>query len=447
MTAFVALVLDVTHQEGEDNLLYASKTNETNASLHHLRGMLAAAAGACRTVFLDCISSASLHPDVQAAYVDQGDLLFVLLHAPSSQLISIPTREYLEQCAQRSFGLLLSACGPPGPKLVHWKSDDLDLLCKPLFRLFDHELSEGVMSALFPRAIPALRLSLSSLFAFHGYLSEPLPNSCCGRAFFHDGQLVHSELDSNQTYILFQWRAFFGSPDSPEASLASRAIFVDRQPFELLFLRHDRWSLCALYTREASVDVASAQDLLVAIHRHVTVDKASSWTTGAADACHVVGFDLVDHSVLEHTAPSMADAANRRAFAQHVQGMRRRFLHAQDLYDRVHATVIEQPMRPLADENDDSLAAPDMGVLPSRLSIFRPDPVVANAISHQVMRVRMDKAVRWVVGARYAAWELYAWLDPARTTMEAVEALFDELVAFGSLTHNDTCDEAAPKAE
>ncbi|RHY35274.1 hypothetical protein DYB32_000258 [Aphanomyces invadans] len=84
---FTAVFLDVTHREGEDNLLYS--TNASNDAILRLRGMLAASAGACRTLFHECIAQASMTPDVHAAYVDDSDAALPLPHATITGHVSV----------------------------------------------------------------------------------------------------------------------------------------------------------------------------------------------------------------------------------------------------------------------------------------------------------------------------------------------------------------------
>jgi len=131
---FIALILDVEHNEGEDNLLYVSPNDgglEKNFILT-LRGVLAASAGATRTLFQECLSTISFHPDIQAAYVDNGDKLFVLAYEGA---LKEEWSFYLQGCADNTWKFLINAFGPPGQKLHNWRNreDEMNSILSKTF--------------------------------------------------------------------------------------------------------------------------------------------------------------------------------------------------------------------------------------------------------------------------------------------------------------------------
>ncbi|ETV83710.1 hypothetical protein H257_04370 [Aphanomyces astaci] len=441
---FTAVVLDVSHREGEDNLLYATKSHDE--SLLTLRGMLAASAGACRTLFHECIVHASLSPDVHAAYVDDSDVLLVLMHASPSATCLV-TASLMEQFVQRSINIIRAVCGPRGPKLSNWPQPRLDALFESLFRRFDLETTECMMHSLFPQSVPYNQMPLDRLTTLHGLLSV-LPNTCVGRALFWRSELIHTELDGCQTSLVFECLT---SQDRHDVPCTTTVIYLNGNQFKLVIAGSsttsdplDGWSLCALFCvggDDAGTDGLTTHDVAATTALLETITMALPWphpATASKDAVEAVAYDIVGRMVLSSSSVS-SQVSWRRVFFHHVGLMRAEFAHAQTMHDMVHAEVVDQPHHfplppgdPLHDDDGGTGPHDDSSLLSSRWSRFRPPPILSHPLT-QVM-TRVQNGDLWIVGHRYATYELYALVhdtDKSSTAviMELVHEAWDHLVA------------------
>ncbi|KAG9402594.1 hypothetical protein AC1031_007204 [Aphanomyces cochlioides] len=430
---FAFVVLDVMHREGEDNLVHA--TPQLNEELLLLRGMFAAAAGACRTLFLECVEHAMLKMQVHAGYVDQGDLLFVLLCMKEKYHAN-----YLKACAQRTVSVLNSDFGPPGIKLEKWDKTKLNSTCTALFRCFDAERSmvDSVISFLFPRGIPSKHVDIDTMIRLHGPFSSPPPESCVGHVLFWQSYVVHSELDAPQTYLLAQWQIVFGNSEEPSTSMP-QAFHVDSQPHDLLRISIGPWSLYLLFPRHdgasaSAIDAAASasRELLENIQKSIDVDEnkhdyQTQWY-------HVVAFDRVAQAVL-HRCQGIATAVHRR-FVDEIERMRADFDRSDALHRVVRSKVTVQPTKlPFPSEDpllkiDSAVPTMDVALLSSRYSIFRPEAMVCQSQTKQMICDEVDGTMIYIYGQRYAAWELFACVEANEAADALVDALWDELVSY-----------------
>ncbi|KAH9151844.1 hypothetical protein AeRB84_005665 [Aphanomyces euteiches] len=441
---FALVVLDVMHREGEDNLVHA--TPQLNEELLLLRGMFAAAAGACRTLFLECVEHAMLKMHLHAGYVDQGDLLFVLLCMDEKYHAN-----YLKSCAQRTVSVLNSVFGPPGIKLEKWDKTKLNSTCKALFRCFDaglitlamnqlnlrkeRSMVDSVISFLFPRGIPSKHIDIDTMIRLHGHFSSPPPESCLGRVLFWQSYVVHSELDAPQTYLLAQWQIVFGNSEAPSTSM----LHVDSQPHDLVRISIGHWSLYLLFPRHngasaSAIDAATSasRELLENVQKSIDVDENKH--VYQAQWYHVVAFDRVGQAVL-HRCQGIATAVHCR-FVDEIERMRGDFDRSDALHRVVRSKVTVQPTKlPFPSEDpllkiDSSVPTMDVALLSSRYSIFRPEATVCQSQTKQMICDEVDGTMIYIYGQRYAAWEFFACVEANEAAEALVDALWDELVSY-----------------
>ncbi|ETW02246.1 hypothetical protein, variant [Aphanomyces invadans] len=242
-----------------------------------------------------------------------------------------------------------------------------------------------------------------------------------------------------QTSLVFEWFSFVGHGPSYET------IYIDGDRFQLLVVpgaRRDSlsvWSICML--SRCVDDAVTAPDqahsyVLDAIQAALPLPHAT--ITGHVS---VVAYDIVGRSVLS-SVESLSEGPERHLFFQHVARLRGEFAYAQTMHDMLRAKVVDQPhdlVQRVADPlhlNDDHELNTDEGdacLLSSRWSQFRPDPILCHPITQATARVQLNNREFWVIGHRYAAYELFACVDAAAALplaiTELVQIAWDQLVS------------------
>ncbi|EQC33075.1 hypothetical protein SDRG_09594 [Saprolegnia diclina VS20] len=438
----IAVVLDVVHKEGEDNLLYVSTKSGCDALLP-LRGVVAAAAGAARTLFRERIQSCTFAPGVCAAYVDDGDLLFVLLQDGDDGSIS-----WLQACAINCYEFLQSAFGPPGVKCCDWtkQSAAVDDVVTQWIAAVAHERGM-VWRTLFPHSTPARRLPWSTLMEIHGpqYLNvAELPS--CGRPIgvllCYAQQVVLSTFGAATTRLLHQWALFYVRAG---ACHVRHINVLDDAAHEvvgriLTLLCHGAWALLVLdpiTDNPPSTEFDASATTHAFGHQLATEAPLIVLPPPHANAyLHVLRWSKV-HFRFHEQAPMKACALVDAAWTRCVESMRARYAVAEDAHRIATSPFMEHPEAPLADDTAWMLhvAVPsddgedvggsgyDRGLFPPSSSLYRPSPVLSQRISTQArrLRVKTSQDALWVRAFHGADHDVYVCYD-ASTPHHVLEA-------------------------
>ncbi|KDO27405.1 hypothetical protein SPRG_06992 [Saprolegnia parasitica CBS 223.65] len=433
----IAVVLDVEHKEGEDNLLYVSTKSDCHALLS-LRGVVAAAAGAVRTLFRERIQSCTFAPGVGAAYIDDGDLLFVLLQDGGDG-----STMWLQACASDCYEFLQSAFGPPGVKCCDWKTQSaaVDDVVAQWFAAVAHEPSM-VWRALFPMSTPARRPPWRILMEMHGpqYLNIaelPSRGRPIGVLLCYAQQVVLSTFGAATTRLLHQWALFYGNAG---ACHVLHINLLDEVAHEVIgrlltLLRHGAWALLVL---DSIADDPPSSDLdllprLEAAFGHQLASEAPLVVLPPphTDAyLHVLRWSKVHHCFYEQapTKPcALLDDERRAALTRCIEGMQARYAASEMAHRTCTSPFIEHPEAPIADDTTWMLhvAVPrsddgedmggsgyDRGLFPPSNSLYRPSQVLSQRLSTQARQVRVGSShMLWVRAYHMAARDVYVCYD------------------------------------
>ncbi|OQR83763.1 hypothetical protein ACHHYP_14303 [Achlya hypogyna] len=423
----LAAVLDVVHKEGEDNLLYASKPAEATLSraLLSLRGVLAAAAGAAQTLFKENIQSCVFEPGVVAAYVDDGDVLFVLFEAASKAR----PQAWLEVRAKNCYAFLQSAFGRPGPKCSDWRKQ-----VNALDELLDRWCTIAADDDdIFPGHTPTLLVPWPVLIELHGPRYLDLSETPRDIVLFYEQKMVLSSLAPPVTFLMYQWKRYLGAGSSCQV----RTVEIptdegDTRASRLLTLYSSpSWSFAVLQGLDEAPD-EFLQNMQTQMHDEfmdVMKKLTSPLLPPPHNPCclHVVAHNRAHGTVVgkRMSAPDEVHAV----FTSTVQQMQQRLAASDAAHAVLTSPYIEHPEAPLADdsswimhvrvpqENDGEEIGGihQAGTFPRRNSLYRPMPVLAQVPIKQACRVQpsLGGPMYWVCGIRDAVWEVYACYDTA----------------------------------
>ncbi|OQS05917.1 hypothetical protein THRCLA_20491 [Thraustotheca clavata] len=378
----VIVVLDVTHKEGQDNLLYAYPRTENNRLLA-LRGIVGASAGAATSLFNEPMQLIEFSTNCFVAQVDLGHLLFALISEDEA------SHNVLNNAVKNCYQLLQSAFGPPGLKCIEWKKqyDLLDDLIQRWLNVFMNDKVNSALHHLFKESIPKSLPSCNLLVGIMELCGDEYLDCAkinpqhAGMVLFYKKQLIVSGFNPSSTFLLYQWMMvsmdIIGNNEAPVAI----------EKYETLLER---------------IEIKFGQEIKAPLPPdHPRLNEQ----------LRIVAHNKYHQTIVDNLSLSLSvDNINfMPIFTKTISRMQKRY----DIYQTLHgirtAPFIEHPKAPIADDpyilrvinpldsNGQEVGSGQSSIFPTQYSIYRPESYFAQLLHKQATRVRLPNQVRIAV--------------------------------------------------